>query len=103
MATGGIRLGRSADKIVFAQGRAWGQTITTLPTPMSRRKKMRERTELVELTSKPLKLQSALSSILLLVGAVLLVSPASPLGVLFVAIGLTWKAITRIRIWWNHG
>lgn len=70
---------------------------------MSRSKKKRKRTELVELTSKPLKLQSALSSVLILVGAVLLFSPASPLGVLSVAIGLMWKAITRIRIWWNHG
>jgi Zn-dependent membrane protease YugP len=69
---------------------------------MSRSKHGRRRTELVELTSKPLKLQSALSSVLLLVGLVLLFSSVSPLGILLFAFGLVWNVITRIRIWWNH-
>jgi len=69
---------------------------------MSRRKK-RKKPELVELTSKPLKLQSALSSIMLIFGLVLLLTEAAPLGILLIAIGLIWQVITRIRIWWNHG
>ena len=69
---------------------------------MSRRRE-KNKPELVELTSKPLKLQSALSSIMLILGLVLLLTEAAPLGILLIVIGLIWQVITRIRIWWNHG
>ncbi len=72
---------------------------------MSRRRN--RQTELVELTSKPLKLQSALSGLLLLVGIVLMFgakgSAASGVGALLAVVGFLWSTITRIRIWWNHG
>ncbi|MGI9241054.1 MAG: hypothetical protein ACR2RV_09640 [Verrucomicrobiales bacterium] len=68
---------------------------------MSRKK--RRRAELVELTSKPLKLQLALSGLLLLVGVVLLFAGAPGAGIVLAAIGFIWQTITRITIWWNHG
>jgi len=68
---------------------------------MSRKK--RRKAELIELTSKPLKLQSALSGLLLLVGVILLFGGAPGAGIVLAAIGFIWQTITRIRIWWNHG
>jgi hypothetical protein len=67
---------------------------------MSRRRK--RQTELVELTSKPLKLQSALSGLLLFVGIILVIGK-SPFGFPIALLGFVWHSITRIRIWWNHG
>jgi len=63
-------------------------------------------------TSKKLKLQSVLSSALMLIGIVWLsmtlvaaeggaVNDAST-EMIILAVGLTWHLVTRLRIWWHH-
>ena len=63
----------------------------------------------IELTSKGLKAQIALSVITILCGGVLLIygattpEPVVKIAALIVAlIGVNWYIVTRIRIWWNH-
>jgi len=71
---------------------------------MERRQK--NEAKLVELTSKPLKLQSAISSLMLIAGVIMLVfnreSPEILIGALLAGIGFFWYIVTRVRIWWNH-
>lgn len=74
---------------------------------MARRGRRRRRddreTELVELTSKPLKLSLALSGLLVFAGAILLFFAGNPLGGIMLVVGLVWHTVTKVRIWWNHG
>lgn len=59
-------------------------------------------------TSKALKLQSALSGLLLIIGFTWIIvaqsadaTPSSVPGTL-IFIGLIWYLVTRTRIWWHH-
>lgn len=57
----------------------------------------------IELTSKKLKLQYALSSLVIFLGLVILLMTGATTFSAFVMMGgLIWLAITKIRIWWNH-
>ncbi len=62
----------------------------------------------VEQTSKKLKLQSALSVVLLIIGAVWLWTAISAdaesttIPAWMTTIGMIWYITTRIRIWWHH-
>lgn len=56
----------------------------------------------IEKTSKPLKLHLLLSGILLIMSFVILFAQPA-VGVVLMAIAVTWHLITKILIWWNHG
>ncbi|MGB1800466.1 MAG: zinc-ribbon domain-containing protein [Gammaproteobacteria bacterium] len=61
----------------------------------------------IQETSKKLKLQIVLSSLLFWIGllALMMVVAAEEepvLSSMAIAVGLIWYLITRIRIWWHH-
>ena len=64
---------------------------------------------LMEQTSKHLKLQYALASLLAIVGLVWMIvpaasgnKPASPVAAVLFLVGVGWYLVSRVRIWWNH-
>lgn len=70
----------------------------------------------IEKTRKSLKLQQLLGLFSILIGLSLIgaavygrepdskeMSPILPMGSLLFLVGLVWRVVTRIRIWWHHG
>jgi len=67
----------------------------------------------IEKTSKPLKAQKALATIIMIIGAVVtganVVSASSvdgtcsPVGLCILVVGLIWRATATVLIWWHHG
>lgn len=62
----------------------------------------------IEETSKPLKLQKALSGFMLGSGLIWMFATSgnevfSPWPFLFTLIALVWVVVTSVRIWWRHG
>ena len=72
---------------------------------MGRRDK--DDTELVELTSKPLKLQMAVSGLLIFAGVIVSFASddrmVSRIALTTAFVAFVWQTITRVSIWWNHG
>jgi len=65
----------------------------------------------VQETSKKLKLQIVVASLMFWVGVIWVgVQIGSPptageqssIGIILLAVGLTWYIVTRFRIWWHH-
>ena len=61
----------------------------------------------IEKTSKGLKLQIALS-VLVMLGSMFVMAKASDRTVSVAGLGMfilsfTWWVTTKVRIWWNHG
>ena len=57
----------------------------------------------VEMTNKKFKLQGLLSSILIIVGAIMLCNESNrTLASWLIIIGLFWNSINVIRKWWHH-
>jgi len=59
-------------------------------------------------TSKRLKLQTLISTVMILVGFVMVYAAYDlghdtfPTGSILMAAGFVWFVVTRIRIWWHH-
>ena len=65
----------------------------------------------IQETSKKFKIHSLLSSLLVIIGVLLVAVPISGLQereeffaipIILILIGLFWLIITRFRIWWHH-
>jgi uncharacterized membrane protein YvbJ len=58
----------------------------------------------IERTKKTFKFQGVLSTLIFIIGLLLLCSKeARTIGVWFICIGLGWNIINGIRVWWHHG
>ena len=53
-------------------------------------------------TSKPLKAQILIASLIVIIGSLLLWTRSAAIGLLMVVVGLLWFIIARIVIWWCH-
>lgn len=60
------------------------------------------KTVTIQTTSKSLKLQSVLSLLLMLIGAIWLILAPGVVPALVTIAGATWKVVNRVQIWWRH-
>lgn len=67
------------------------------------------KTTTTQLTSKRLKLQQLLATLMAVVGIIGLVAVAQEPGAngtlwgVLLFLGILWFIVTRVRIWWHHG